>query len=63
MSRALLTDMERKALKGDIDDANQRSTYVARVKQRLDERLEEDVEILREHQPELFDILRKQVQE
>lgn len=62
MTRGLLTDMERKALRGEVDDANQRSTYIARVKHRLDERVEEDVRILREHQPELFEMLREQVE-
>ena len=61
MSRALLTDMERKALRGEIDDQNQRSTYIARVRKRLDERFPEDARILKEHQPELFDSLRHQV--
>lgn len=61
MTRGLLTDMERKALKGEIDDPNQRSTYVARVRQRLEERTAEDVRILHENEPELFDILCEQV--
>lgn len=61
MSRGLLTDMERKALKGELEDANQRSTYISRVRTRLEDRVGEDVEILREHQPELFDILYDQV--
>jgi len=61
MSRGLLTDMERKALKGELDDANQRSTYIARVRTRLEKRVGQDVRILREHQPELYDILYCQV--
>jgi hypothetical protein len=61
MTRGLLTDMERKALKGEIDDPNQRSTYVARVRQRLEERTAEDIRILHENEPELFETLREQV--
>jgi len=61
MSRALLTDMERKALRGEIDDQNQRSTYIARVRKRLDERFSEDARILKEHQPELFDSLKEHI--
>ena len=57
MSRGLLTDTERKALKGELEDANQRSTYISRVRTRLENRVGEDVEILREHQPELFELL------
>lgn len=63
MTRGLLTDMERKTLKGEIDDPNQRSTYIARVRQRLEERVDEDVQILREHQPELYELLCEQVEE
>ena len=61
MTRGLLTDMERKALKGEIDDPNQRSTYVARVRQRLEERTAEDIRILHENEPELFEMLRSQM--
>ena len=61
MTRGLLTDMERKALKGEIDDPNQRSTYVARVRQRLEERTAEDIQILHENEPELFEMLRSQM--
>jgi len=57
MSRGLLTDMERKALRGELEDANQRSTYISRVRTRLENRVGEDVEILREHHPELFELL------
>lgn len=62
MSRGLLTEMERKALKGEIDDPNQRSTYLARVKNRLENRVEEDVQILATHQPEMFALLCEQVE-
>lgn len=53
--------MERKALRGEIDDANQRSTYIARVRKRLEERVEEDARILRENEPELFEILNEAI--
>lgn len=47
--KALLTDKEREALRGEGDyDANYRSSVVARVRKRLD-RLETDLDILREH--------------
>jgi hypothetical protein len=61
MTRGLLTDMERKALKGEIDDTNQRSTYIARVKQRFNERVGEDIRILKEYQPELYELLHEQI--
>lgn len=63
MSRGLLTDKERMALRGEIDDVNQRSTYIARVKQRMNDRVTEDIEILKEHQPELYESLRQQIAE
>jgi len=61
MTRGLLTDMERKALRGEIDDPNQRSTYISRVRRRLEEQTEEDIRILYENELELFEILREQV--
>ena len=62
MSRGLLTEMERKALTGEIEDANQRSTYVARVRNRLENRVAEDVQVLATHQPEMFTLLCEQVE-
>lgn len=62
MTRGLLTDMERKALRGEIDDPNQRSTYIARVRRRLEERTAEDIRILHASAPELFEMLREQVE-
>jgi len=61
MARGLLTEMERKALTGEVDDPNQRSTYITRVRQRLEERTAEDIRILSENEPELFEILREQI--
>jgi len=61
MTRGLLTDMERKALRGEINDPNQRSTYVARVRRRLEERTAEDVQILHKNEPELFNLICDQV--
>ncbi len=61
MSRGLLTDMERKALRGELEDANQRSTYISRVRTRIEERVSEDVKVLQENQPELYEIFQDQV--
>lgn len=61
MARGLLTDMERKALRGEIEDANQRSTYISRVRTRIEDRVNEDAKILRENQPELYEVLQDQV--
>lgn len=63
MTRGLLTDQERKALRGKIEDPNQRSTYIARVRTRLEDRVGEDIKILRENEPELFELLRQHVAE
>lgn len=62
MTRALLTEMERKALKGEIEDPNQRSTYISRVTERFENELSEDVKILKEYQPELFKLLEEQIE-
>lgn len=62
MRRALLTDGERAALRGDESvDAATRHTHRSNVKKKFENRLQEDVEILREHDPELFDLLQASV--
>ncbi|WP_436348935.1 hypothetical protein [Natronorubrum sp. FCH18a] len=62
MRRALLTDGERAAIRGDesVDD-DTRSTHRSRVKQKLERRMRDDARLLREHDPELFDILQTEV--
>lgn len=56
MSRGLLTDAERKAVQGEETDQNKRSTYISRVKNRMG-RVREDARILREHRPEIYELL------
>jgi len=47
------TDREYIAGEADVDDENKRYQAVSRVRDRLDE-LERDIEVLREHHPELL---------
>lgn len=56
--RALLTDREREVLTGEAD-VSQNYVYQirTRVRDKID-RLAEDIELLEDHQPELFDELR-----
>lgn len=56
MPRGLLTNAERDAVRGDVDDPNKHSTYIARVKGRM-ERVQEDAEMLREYRPDLYEKL------
>lgn len=59
--RALLTEAERQAVRGDEDlSQNQISTYVARVKQRMDA-MREDADLLREHRPDVYERLHEAV--
>ena len=52
--RALLTDSEREAIRGKEDmNENTRSTLLGRVQRKMRDNLETDVELLREHRPEL----------
>jgi hypothetical protein len=51
--RALLTEAERRALSGGEMDSNNRSTHIARVRQKID-RLGEDAQLLEETHPELY---------
>jgi len=54
--RALLTDREREILSGDADVTdNYRYSVESRVRTRLNDRLAEDVEIIRTMYPEIFD--------
>ena len=54
MVRALLTDAERQALTDEEMDDNNRSSHLARIKNKL-ERLGEDARILRENAPEIYE--------
>lgn len=52
--RALLTDAERKAVRQDPEmDTSARSTHRSRIRGKLD-RLREDVRLLRQHRPEIY---------
>jgi len=57
MSRGILTKSERQAVRGEEEDDNKRSTYLARVRKRLKENVREDARILREHRPDLYEEL------
>ncbi|MFP8891857.1 hypothetical protein ACLI4U_19105 (plasmid) [Natrialbaceae archaeon A-CW2] len=63
MTRALLTDGERDAIRGDTDmDASTRSSHRSRVRGKM-ERMATDARLLREHDPELYEQLREAVVE
>jgi len=55
-----MTDRERELIAGDGEDSQQ---YVAisRVRRKIDDELPEDVELLREHHPQLYGELREVV--
>jgi len=56
--RALLTDREREILAGEADVTdNYRYSVESRVRTRLKENLEADIEVIRTHYPEIFDEL------
>ena len=58
--RALLTDRERELIKGgDSIDADLRYQAISRVRRKMQEELTTDVEVLREHHPDLHDELRE----
>lgn len=62
MTRALLTDGERAALRGDETvDHSTRSSHRSRVKKKLNDRMDEDARILREYAPDLYDRLHESV--
>jgi hypothetical protein len=56
-SRALMTDTDREWIKKDTDK-NRRYQIVSVVRNRINEELAEDIEILEEHHPELLAELR-----
>lgn len=58
MSRALLTDGERDAIRDDPEmDASTKSSHLSRVRGKTS-RLEEDARLLREYRPELYEEIR-----
>ncbi|EJN58006.1 hypothetical protein [Halogranum rubrum] len=59
VGRGLLTEREREALAGDASDSYHRKTR-SYVRTRID-KLEDDVEILEEHHPDLLEELREVV--
>ncbi|MDS0280033.1 hypothetical protein NDI85_19800 [Halomicroarcula sp. S1AR25-4] len=61
MTRALLTDGERAAIRGDEMDDGTRSSHRSRVKRKLENRMGEDARLLRRHEPELFELLHESV--
>lgn len=60
IGRGLLTEGEREYLRGE---AGKQRMYEARsrFRSRLEERVQDDIELLEEHQPELFEQLREVV--
>ena len=61
MPRALLTDAERRAVRGDEDmTQNNRSSHLSRVRRRMDD-MATDAELLREYRPELYERLHESV--
>ena len=59
-TRALLTETEREQVAGEHGD-DRKYQAVSRIRSRIDEELATDVEILREHHPNLYEELRKTV--
>lgn len=62
--RALLTDREREVLQGTADDVQDLSQYQSKIRSRIRsrlDRLEDDVSLLDEHEPELADEIRDTV--
>lgn len=57
-TRALLTDREREVLAGEAGNDAYRATVRSRVRDRLVE-LEDDIEVLSLHEPELYEQLRE----
>jgi len=63
MTRALLTDGERDAVRDDDEmEAGTKSSHISRVRGKMD-RMEEDARLLRTHHPELYEQLRDAVVE
>lgn len=62
--RGLLTDRERELIQADNlegDELDRRYQAVSRVRTKIEDRLADDVEILKENHPELYDELQQVV--
>jgi hypothetical protein len=60
--RALLTDRERELIEGESEsDDDLRYQAISRVRRKIEDEMTADVEILREHHPDLYDELRESV--
>ena len=59
-TRALLTETERNHLRSEDADS-QRYQAISRIRNRIADELTTDVDILREHHPELYEELRETV--
>lgn len=60
--RALLTNRERELLAGEnVEEENYRYQAVSRVRNKIGDELPEDIELLREHHPQLLEELREVV--
>lgn len=60
--RALMTETDREHISGASDPSqDQKDQSVYRVRQRIREELPRDIEVLREHRPDVLDELREVV--
>ena len=60
--RALMTETDREHITGESDPSDrQKDQSVYRVRQRIREELPRDIEILREHRPDVLEELREVV--
>ncbi|TKX67914.1 hypothetical protein [Halorubrum californiense] len=60
--RALLTDRERELIKGESEsDDGLRYQAISRIRRKIEAEMTTDVEILREHHPDLYAELREVV--
>jgi len=57
MSRALLTEKERERIAGDAEHEQRRYEAVSRARRRIHEELPDDLELLEQHHPTLYDEL------
>jgi len=57
MSRALLTEKERERIAGEPENEQRRHEAVSRARRRIHAELPEDLELLEEHHPTLYDEL------
>lgn len=58
-TRALMTDSERQRISGEANvDDNKKYQAISRVRNRINDELVRDVQVLEEHHPELLEELR-----